>query len=100
MVAVLIGCTYGLCQQAIGARRFPNIDIHSREPERLLGVSARSEPEFGCMVGESLRVICDQLVITRGGQPAPMPGFMTAAGFTENARELRRVIRIIRRARK
>src|SRR6202166_3375308 len=49
------------------------------------------------MIGECLGVTNNQLVVTCRCVLAPMPRFIGAPSISENARELRGVIRIIRR---
>ena len=44
----------GAGKQIIGAWRLTNVQVHSCQPECLIRIGARGEPEFGCVIGESL----------------------------------------------
>ena len=79
----------------MGAGALAQREILMREPERSLGIAADGEPEFRSMIGESLRVTREQLVIAGLRPGTPGLRLLRLTSVSQDAGELGRVIGIV-----
>src|SRR5215831_20270023 len=86
-----------LRQQVVCPGRLANSQIELCETESLRGIVSHTEPELRCMIGERRRMSRGQFVVAACCYPTPGDGFLAAADFAENARELRCVVWIVGR---
>src|SRR6516165_2110184 len=86
-----------LRQQVVCPGRLAHSQIELCEAESLRGIVSRTKPELRCMIGERRGMSCGQFVVAACCYPMPGDGFLAAADFAKDARELRRVVWIVGR---